>query len=77
MAKMATGEFSQAAIEETSYMIKNTLAKIQTENNRGVEFPGHRQMQAELDRHLAIVRENQTARCLPCQHGTTKNLHTH
>ena len=49
MAKMDTGGFSHAAIEETQHLIKNPRAEVRNEMNRGVEFPGHRKVKAEIE----------------------------
>ena len=43
---------------------------------QGVEFPGHSKVKAAIQRHLAMLRHNQTSGCLPCQNGTAKNLRT-
>ena len=76
MAKMAKEGFSRAAIEETKYLIKKPHAEVREEQKRGVEFPGHKTVKATIQRHLAMLRHNQTSGCLPCQNGTAKNLHT-
>jgi hypothetical protein len=76
MAKMGNGCFSRAAIEETQYLIKIPRAEVQEEKKRGVEFPGHDKVKTAMERHPAIIHQNHTARCLPCQNGTTKNLET-
>jgi len=73
MAKMAKGGFSHAAIEETQYMFKKPRTKIREEKKRGVEFPGHNKVNAVIERHPAMVRQNQTPGCLACQNGTAKN----
>jgi len=73
MAKMAKGEFSLAAIEETEQVIKKPRAKGQQEKKGGVEFPGHKKVKAAMERHPAMVYKNHTAGCLPCQNGTAKN----
>ena len=33
-------------------------------------------MKAAIERHPAMVRENQSDSCLPCQNGTAKNTET-
>jgi hypothetical protein len=43
---------------------------------RGVEFPGHNKVKAAIARHLAMLLQNHTPRCHPCQNGTAKNLQT-
>ena len=35
----------------------------------GVVFPRHNKVKAAIERHLAMVRVNQTDGCIPCQHG--------
>ena len=42
MATMAKGGFSQAAIEEMQYLIKNARADVRKEKKRGVTFPRHK-----------------------------------
>jgi len=42
----------------------------------GVEFPGHKQVKAAIQRHPAMLRQNQTSSCLPCPDGTAKNAQT-
>ena len=76
MAKMAKGGISRAAIEETQQLIKKPRAEVREEKMRGVEFPGHNKVKAVIERHPAMVRENQTDGCLPCQNGTAKNPET-
>jgi len=76
MAKMAKEGFLRAAIEETKYLIKKPRAEVREEKKRGVEFPGHKQVKAAIQRHLAMLRHDQTPGCLPCHNGTAKNLQT-
>jgi hypothetical protein len=76
MAKMAKEGFSRAAIEETKYLIKKLPAEVREEKNRGVEFPGHKMVQAAIQRYPAMLRQNQTSGFLPCQNGTAKNPQT-
>jgi len=73
IAKMAKGGFSRAAMEETQFLIKNPRAEVREETTRGVEFPGHKNVKAAMNGHPAMLRENQTDRCLPCQNGTAQN----
>jgi len=44
--------------------------------NQGVEFPRHNKVIAAIERHPAMVRQNQTNVCLACQNGTTKKPET-
>jgi len=75
-AKMAKEGFSLAAIEQTKYLIKKLRAEVREEKKRGVEFPGHNKVKAAIQRHLAMLGQNQTSGCLHCQNGTTKNSQT-
>jgi len=74
MVKIAKGRFSHATIEETQQLIKKPCAKVREAKKRGVEFPGHQKVKAEMERHPAMIYKNHTAGCRPCQHGTAKNL---
>jgi hypothetical protein len=76
MPKMAKGGFSRAAIEETQQLIKKPRAEVREEKKQGVDFPGHNRVKAAIERHPAMVQENQTDGCLPCQNGTAKNPET-
>jgi len=73
---MAKEGFSLAAIEETKYLIKKPRAEVREEKKRGVEFPGHKMVKAAIQRPPAMLRQNQTSGCLPCQNGTAKNPQT-
>ena len=76
MAKMAKDGFSRAAIEETKYLIQKPRGEVREEKKRGVEFPGHKQVKAAIQRNAAMLRHNQTPGCLPCQKGNAKNPQT-
>jgi hypothetical protein len=76
MAKMAKGGFSRAAIEDTQNQIKKPRAKVREEKKRGVEFPGHNQVKAAIETHTAMLRQNHTPGCLPCQNGNANNPQT-
>jgi len=76
MAKMAKGGFWRAAIEETLQLIKKPRAEVREEKKWGVEFHGNDKVKAAIERHLAMVRENQTDGCLPCPYGPAKNPQT-
>jgi len=76
MAKMAKEGFLRAAIEETKYLIEKPRAEVREEKKRGVEFPGHEKVKAAIQRHPAMLGQNQTSGCLPCQNGTAKNPQT-
>jgi hypothetical protein len=72
MAKMAKEGFSRAAIEETKYLIKKPHAKVREEKKQGVEFPGHNKVKVAIQRHPAMLDQNQKSSCLPWQNGTAK-----
>jgi len=72
MAKMAKGGLSRAAREEAQQLITKPCAVVWEEKMRGVEFPGHRKVKASIERHPAMVYENQTDGCLPCHNGTSR-----
>jgi len=74
--KMARGGFSRAAIEKTQQLIKKPHAKVREEKKWGVEFPTRNKVKAAIERHPAMVRENQKDGCLPCHNGTAQNPQT-
>jgi hypothetical protein len=74
--KMAKCRFSRAVVEETQYLIKKPRVKVQQVKKRGVELPGHNKVKAAIARHTAMLRQNQTPGCLPCQNSTAKNPQT-
>ena len=76
MAKTAKEGISRYAIEETKYLIKKPRAVVREETKWGVVFPGHNKVKAAIQRHLSMLRRNQTSGCLPCQNGTAKNPQT-
>jgi hypothetical protein len=76
MARIAKGDFSRDAIEETKYLIKKPRAKVHEEQKRGVECLGHNKVTAAIQRHPAILRHNQMSGCPSCQDGTAKNPQT-
>jgi len=76
MAKMAKKGSLRTALEGTKYLIKKPRAEVREEKKRGVEFPGHKEVKAAIQRHPAMLLQNQTSSCLPCRNGTAKNLQT-
>ena len=70
---MPIGGFSRAAIGETQFLIKRARAEVWDEKNRAVEFPGHQDLKAAMERHPAMLRENQTDGCLSYPNGTAQN----
>jgi len=76
MAKMAKEGFSRATIEEMEHLIKKPCGEFRAEKKWDVELPGQSKVRAAIQRHPAMLRQNQTSGCLPCQNGTAKNPHT-
>jgi len=76
MAKMANRGFLCAAVEETQFLIKKPFAEVREEKKRGVEIPGLKNVKAAMQRHPAMLRDNQTGGCLPCQNATEQNPQT-
>ena len=76
MATIVKEGLSRAAIVETTYLIKKSRADVREEKLWGDEFPGHRKVKAAIPRHPAMLCQNQTSVCLPCQNGTAKNPQT-
>jgi len=72
MAKKANGGFSRATTEEIRYLIYRPLVEVLKEKKWGVEFPGHVKVNGVIQRHLAMLPQNQTNGCLPGQNGTKK-----
>jgi len=76
MAQMAKGGFSLTAKVETQYLIKKPCTKVREEKKWQVEFPGHRKVNAAIERYPAMLCQNQTDGSLPSQNGTGKTLQT-
>jgi len=76
IATMAKERFSHNAIDQTKYLIKKPHAKVQEEKKRGIEFTGHKNVKTAIQRHPAMLRQNQTSGCLPCQNGIANNPQT-
>jgi len=76
MAKMAKQGFSHAAREEMQHLLKKPRTEVREVKPQGVVYPGHRKVEAGMDRRPAMVRESQTDSCLPCQNGKAKNPQT-
>jgi len=72
MAKIAKGGFSRAAMDETQHLIEKPHAEVREVMKWRVEFPGHGMVKAAIERHPAMVYENQTDGCLACHNGTAK-----
>ena len=58
------------------FPIKKPQAEVREGKKQGVEFPGHKNVKAAMERHPAMLWENQTDGCLPCQNGTAQNPQT-
>jgi len=76
MAKIAKEGFPCAAIEETQYLINKPCTEVREEKQRDVEFPWHKKVNAAMERHPAMLRQNHPPGCLFCQNCTANNLQT-
>jgi len=76
MAEMAKEGVLRAGIEETQQLIEKPCTEVKEQTKRSVVFPGHTKVKAAMETPPAMVRENQTDCCLPCQNGTAKNSQT-
>jgi len=54
------------------YVIKKPLAVVPEEKRQGVESPRHKLMHTAIERDPAMLRQNHTSGCLPCQNGSAK-----
>jgi len=70
---MANSGYSCDIIQETQYAVMQPRAEVWEDKQRGVEFTGHNQAQPAIERHVAMLHQNQTDRWLPCQNLTAKN----
>jgi len=59
------------------YLIINPCAEVREEKKRPVEFPGQKQVEAVTIQRPAILHQNHTNRCFPCQNGTANNPQAH
>jgi len=73
MARMATGGCLCAVIEETQCLIDEPLAEVREDKTWGVEFSGNAQVKAAMERHPAMVHENQMDGSLPRKDSTAEN----
>jgi len=72
----ATSQFLPAAIEETESLIRKPPTEVREGKKWGVEFPGHKQVKATIERHRAMLRRTQTDWCIPYQTCTANNPQT-
>jgi len=77
MAKIAKVGFLRTAFEETQRLIKLPHVEVREAKKRGVVFPRHNKVKPAIERHPAMVRENQMDACLPFQNVTAKTQQTH
>jgi len=76
MAKMTKEGFSRAAIEERNILIQTPHSEVWEEKKRGVEFPAPKKVKAAIERHPAMLNQNQVAGWLPSQNGASKKPET-
>jgi hypothetical protein len=70
MAKMPRGGYLHAAIEEMQKQNMKTHAKVDTVKKWGVVILVYTKVKTAIERHPAMVRENQIHSYLPCQSDT-------
>jgi hypothetical protein len=58
------------------YHIKKPWDEVPEEKKLGVEFPGHKQVEAAIQRHPVMLRQNHTSSSLRRQNGTAMNPQT-
>jgi len=70
MAKVATGGFFRATIEEMEFLMMKPQDEVREQKKREVVFSGHKKVKAAMGRHPAMLWDNQTDSCLPSQNHT-------
>jgi len=55
MSKLAIGMFSHTTIHKTQYLTWIPCAEVRNEKKRGVELPGHKNLNAVMVRHPAML----------------------
>jgi hypothetical protein len=73
VVEMAKNGISRSAMEDTRNLIKKPRAELREEKRRGVEFHGHQNVKAVIEKHPAMVYQNHTAGCAQCQNGVARN----
>jgi len=76
VAIMAKEGFLRAAMEDTLQQIKKPCAEVWEEKKWIIVFPGHKMVNGVLETHPAMIGENQTDGCLPCQNWHVKSAET-
>jgi hypothetical protein len=72
MAKKSKGGLSCAALKGTDQLIKKPRAEDWEKPKQSVEFGRHEILMAEMEKHLAMICENQMDSCIPSHNGTAK-----
>jgi len=70
MANMGKDEFLCVTIEVTKYLNQNPDANIREEKEWGIEFLVHNKVKDTIEGHMAMLRQNHMAGCLPCNNVT-------
>jgi len=76
LPKWPRNGFSCAIIEKTQYLMKKPRAEVWEEKKWGVGMFGHEKVKSAIQRHPAMLRQNQTNTCLPC-HNAPSTIHRH
>jgi hypothetical protein len=64
MPEMANGALSHLAIKKSQYVLKKPCSVVQEKRMWGLECPSNRKRKDEIEKHLAMVCEDQTDGCL-------------
>jgi hypothetical protein len=76
ISQFTKGGFSHGAIEETQNMIKNPYSEVHEVTKLRVEYAGHKEVMAAIERQLTMYHQNKIPRCLPCHNSTANNPQT-
>lgn len=76
MANTANRGFLRASIEETQYLINTPQPEVRDDKKQSVELPGNVLVKAGIERHVAMLHQSHTPRCLLCQNITPNNSQT-
>ena len=76
MRHLVQAGISGGTADEMTNLIKKPRAELREEKKRGVIFPGHRSVKAVIEKHPAMVYENQSTGCLHCQDDVPGNPET-
>jgi hypothetical protein len=73
MSNKAKGGLLHAVMELMQYLITKSRTEVRDEKSWGVKFPEHTKVMAAIDRHVAMLCQNQMDGCLSCPNGCIMN----